>query len=557
MAIRVAHWRNAIRTENLKPGDRVAILLRNCPEWVIIDQAAMSLGLVTVPLYTRDRAGNAAYILRQAGVRLLFIQNARWWRRLAEAISDELWPPRVVIVDEDACSTERVGPDARTSTAADWLCPCDPEGAEPEVPQIGDVDALATIIYTSGTTGSPKGVMLSHRNILTSVYRLLVAMDVHQGDTLLSNLPLANALERTAGLLLPMLAGAEVAFARSATQICQDLQTVRPTMVIVVPRALERINENIQTQLKGFSNIARRLLFRAAVNVGWARFEHGEGRCPWHPKLLLWPFLQRKVADPTLNCLGGRIRVAASGSAPLPLKTARTFIGLGLPVLQVYGLTEASPVISVNPPHDNRPSSVGTPLPGIQARIGLDEELQVREPSKLLGYWDDVKATARNILPDGWLRTGDQARIEDGYIYITGRLKDILVLSTGEKIAPTPMEMAIAMDPLFEQVLILGEGRSYLTALLVLNADLWPTLAEEYGLRPNHQASFQDPLLRMAMLRRVHRTMANFQVYATIRRIELSLEPWTTANGLLTPTLKVKRDQVLSRFKDSVDAMYC
>jgi long-chain acyl-CoA synthetase len=550
-ALQVARWRDAMAREGLQPGDRVAILLRNCPEWVIIDQAALSLGLVTVPLYTDDRADNAAYILQDAAVRLLCIQDANRWRRLAEVLGADPWPQRVVIVDGREGTAAQPTADARAVTAADWLPATGTEQPQRE----GDPNALATIVYTSGTTGRPKGVMLSHHNILSNAHGALTVVDVYQEDVFLSFLPLSHTLERTASCFLPMLSGSEVAYARSVTQLGEDLQSIRPTAIIAVPRVFERVYARIQDQLRGRSALARRL-FALAVEVGWTRFEVQSGRRGWHPRLLLWPLLRRKVAAPVLERLGGRMRAAVSGGAPLPFEVARVFIALGVPLVQGYGLTETSPVISVNPLHDNRPKSVGVLLRGIRARIGPDDELQVMGPCNMLGYWNNHAATAKVIGSDGWLRTGDQARIEEGYIYITGRIKDILVLSNGEKVPPGDMEMALGLDPLFDQVLVIGEGRSYLTALVVLNGDLWPGLAREHGLAADDPASLHDPALHKEMLRRMRDALTDFPGYAKIRRVALSLEPWTIENGLQTPTLKIKRNQVLERHHLSVERMY-
>ncbi len=566
-ATAVERWRAAMSAEGLQPGDRVAILLRNCPEWVIIDQAALSLGLVTVPLYTDDRADNAAYILQDAAVKLLCIQDANRWRRLAAVVGDEPWPQRVVIVDGRDADREPMGRDTRAVAAADWLAraatrehpqagpQADPEQAAARPQRDGDPNALATIVYTSGTTGRPKGVMLSHNNILSNAHGALTVVDVYQQDVFLSFLPLSHTLERTASYFLPMLTGSEVAYARSVNQLAEDLRTIRPTVVIAVPRVFERVYQRINDQLEGRSPLARRL-FRLAVDTGWNRFEYSRGRRGWHPKLLLWPLLQRKVAAPVLERLGGRMRAAVSGGAALPFDVARIFIGLGLPLLQGYGLTETSPVIAVNPLQDNRPKSVGRLLRGIRVRIGPDEELQVKGPCNMLGYWNNHAATARVIDADGWLHTGDQARIDDGYLYITGRIKDILVLSNGEKVPPGDMEMALGLDPLFEQVLVVGEGRSYLAALVVLNADLWPGLARELGLQPEDPTSLDQPALHKEMLRRMRDALADFPGYAKIRRVSLTLEPWTIENGLQTPTMKIKRNTVLEHHRGAVERMY-
>jgi long-chain acyl-CoA synthetase len=262
------------------------------------------------------------------------------------------------------------------------------------------------------------------------------------------------------------------------------------------------------------------------------------------------------VASPVLDRLGGRLRITVSGGAPLSTEVARLFIGLGLPLLQGYGLTETSPVVSVNTLKNNDPASVGLPLRGVQVRIGENDELLVKGPNNMLGYWNNHAATAQVLGPDGWLHTGDQARIVDGHVYITGRIKDILVLSNGEKVPPADMEMAIGLDPLFEQVLVIGEGRPFLSALLVLNADLWTGLAQEYGLNPERSESLSDQRLVHDMLRRIQNALRDFPGYAKIRRATLLLEPWSVENGLITPTLKVKRGEVTKRYIRQVERMY-
>jgi long-chain acyl-CoA synthetase len=547
----VARWRQALSLEALNAGDRVAVLLRNCPEWVMFDQAALSLGLVTVPLYTDDRADNAAYIIQDAAAKVLLVQDANRWRRVADALGDSAYPQRVVLLESGAGAEQAAAGDPRVVASAQWL----PKSAPPLQPREADPRSLATIVYTSGTTGRPKGVMLSHHNILTNAHGGVTLIDVYREDVFLSFLPLSHSLERTAGYYLPMMTGSEVAYARAVAQLGEDLQSIRPTVIIAVPRVFERVYQRVQDQMAKRPAPVR-ALFNLAVKAGWRQFLRDQGRGGWHPLLLLWPFLRRKVAAPVLDKLGGRLRAAVSGGAPLPTGVAHTFIGLGLPLLQGYGLTETSPVIAVNPLKDNVPESVGVPLPGIQVRIGPDDELLVKGDTVMLGYWNNHAATARVLEQDGWLHTGDQARITDGHIHITGRIKDILVLSNGEKIPPADMEMAIAMDPLFDQAMVLGEGRSYLTALLVMNGDLWGGLAREYGLNPEDPKSLEDPQLLKDMLKRVRTALRDFPGYAKIRRAALALEPWSVENGLLTPTLKVKRPQVVDRYRDAIDRMY-
>ena len=547
----VARWRAALAREALNAGDRVAVLLRNCPEWVMFDQAAMSLGLVTVPLYTDDRAENAVHILQDADCKVLLIQDANRWKRLAPVIGDAVCPERVLILDESEQAQRAAAYDERVVQVCEWLPAEGPAWTQRDA----DPHSLATIVYTSGTTGRPKGVMLSHHNILANAHASVTMLDVYQEDLFLSFLPLSHTLERTGSYYLPMMAGSTVAYARSITQLASDLQTVRPTVIIAVPRVFERVYQRLQDQLEERPKPLR-ALFKLAVRVGWMDFERRQGRRGWHPALLLWPLLRRKVARPVLDRLGGRLRAAVSGGAPLPFEVAHLFIGLQLPLVQGYGLTETSPVVAVNPLEDNRPESVGVPLRGIQVRIGREEELQVKGPCNMLGYWNNHAATARMFTPDGWLRTGDQARLDGRHVVITGRIKDILVLSNGEKVPPADMEMTIGLDPLFDQVLITGEGRSYLSAILVLNAELWPGLARDYGLDPDRSESLAHPPLLRDLLKRIRDALVDFPGYAKVRRVTLTLEPWSIENGMLTPTMKIKRNRVLEHYHEAVQQMY-
>ncbi len=547
VAREVARWQAALEAERLRPGDRVAVALRNAREWVYLDQSALALGLVVVPLYVEDRADNIAYILQDCGARLLLVPDPAYWRRLAPLLNEAPSLDRILVANVKAGRMD----DARVRLVEEWL------GDVPPKPpaRLPDPHALASIVYTSGTTGRPKGVMLSHHNMLSIAYGALAMADCYPNDVFLSFLPLSHTLERTGGYYLPMMAGSSVAFARSVMQLAEDLRAVRPTMMIAVPRIFERFYDRIRQQLSRQSPAARRL-FDLTTRVGWRQFEYSRRRASWSPALLLWPLLRRLVADRIIGKLGGRLRLAVSGGAPLGAPVARTFLSLGLPLLQGYGLTETSPVISVNPPDDNDPASVGVPLPGVQVRIGRDSELLVKTPGAMLGYWNNPEATAEMFDEEGWLRTGDQARIEDGHIHITGRIKDILVLSNGEKVPPGDMEGAIALDGLFDQVMVMGEGHPFLSAILVLNPDQWPDTAREHGLDSDDSASLEDARLAAAMVARVGSLLKDFPSYAKVRRVVLSLEPWTVDNGLLTPTLKVKRRKVLERYQEAIGRVY-
>jgi long-chain acyl-CoA synthetase len=551
VAAEVARWQDALASEDLHPGDRAAILLRNGPEWVIFDQAAMGMGLVLVPLYTDDRPDNVAYILKDAAVKLLLVQDLGRWKRLTPAVSEDGCLQRVLVSDPGKDSKEAIEGDERLRSVVSWL----PAKGSPLRRRNGDPHQLASIVYTSGTTGRPKGVMLSHYNMLSVAHGALTVVDCYKEDVFLSFLPLSHTLERTAGYYLPVMTGATVAYSRSVGQLAQDLQIIQPTVMIAVPRIFERVYGRLKDQLTSKSKISRGL-FEMAVCVGWQRFLYRQGRGRWHSSLLLWPLLRRLVASKIIERLGGRLRAAISGGAPLSPDIAKVFIGLDVPILQGYGLTETSPVISVNSLNDNEPSSVGIPLHGVEVKVGENDELLVKSPGVMMGYWNNHAATSQMIDSDGWLHTGDQARIERNHIYITGRIKDILVLSNGEKVSPADMELAIALDPLVGQVMVVGEGRPFLTALVVVDGDFWPGLAQECGLDPMALESLRNGKVQSLLLSHIKDALRDFPGYAKIRKVTLLLEPWTVDNGLLTPTMKVKRIRVLEHHAKEVDAMY-
>ncbi len=549
----VGRWRAALRAEGFADGDRVAIRLRNGVEWVWFDQAAHAEGLVTVPLYTEDRPDNVAYVIADAAVRALLVLNLAQWEKVAPALAGTDSLERVLILE--ACEHHRksqaLAADERLRFVDDWLS----AGSVSLEKRAADPRSLAAIVYTSGTTGRPKGVMLSHVNILSIAHAAAVAVDCYQQDLFLSFLPLSHTLESTGGYCLPMMAGATVAYARSVNLLAEDLVTVQPTVLIAVPRIFERVHERIMAQLHKASPLARGL-FHLTVRAGWRRFLRQQRRCDWRPSLLLHPLLNALVARKIGARFGGRLRYAVSGGAALPAAISRTFIGLGVHILQGYGLTETSPVISVNRPANNDPASVGEPLPGVEVRIGDNDELQVKGPGIMLGYWNNHAATRAMIDADGWLHTGDQARIQDRRVYITGRIKDILVLSNGEKVPPADMESAILLDPLIDQVLVVGEGRSCLAALAVVNPDAWFGVAKELGLDPYDDASLQNERLHKKVLAGIQDRLRGFPGYAKVRRVRLLRDAWTVENGLMTPTLKLKRARILEELAGEVEAMY-
>ncbi|BDD88742.1 AMP-dependent synthetase/ligase [Desulfofustis limnaeus] len=548
-AVLVDRWRAGLQSEALGRGNRVAVLLPNGINWVCFDLAAQSLGLVVVPLYANDRPDNITYILEQTESRVLLCLGPFFRERLAMTLGSLQALQRIILVEEDPSPSLAPSTDPRVVELDTWL-PVDGQqaGAFPAA------EDLATIVYTSGTTGRPKGVMLSHRNMVSNAAAGLSCIPIYPDDLLLSFLPLSHMLERTAGYYLPMMAGASVAYARSIQLLSDDLAERQPTVLVAVPKIFEKLHSKIRIKLAEESP-AKQQLFNHAADIGWRSYLRRQGRASWSPNLLLHPLLDALVGRKVRGRLGGRLRVVISGGAALSFEVARTLIGLGITIYQGYGLTEASPIISVNRIEDNRPEGVGLLLPGLAAKTGEFDELLVRGPNVMLGYWRNPEATAAVLDAEGWLRTGDTARIEDGHLRITGRLKEILVLSNGEKVSPTDVETAIAADPLFEQNLVIGEGRPYLTVLAVLNAELWQQLAAQMGV-PADEASLADHTIRAMLLKRIEGCLKHFPGFAWIKDIHLSLNPWTIEQGFLTPTMKLRRKNILSAFHDEVERLY-
>jgi len=542
----VARWQQALISENLQKGDRVAVMLKNSLEWVLFDFAASGLGLVTVPLYVNDRPENFAYIIQSTETRVLLTGDIEQWKRIEE-VRDRLDSVQRIVTLQTVCEVDC---DPRLRQLDDWL----PANVDHDYQVlVDDPHSLLTIVFTSGTTGPPKGVKLSHDNILQNAYAGLQMVPVYQDDQFLSFLPLSHMLERTAGYYIPVMTGSCVAFVRSIDLLAEDLLEIQPTILVTVPRIFERIYNKMILKLADESWLARKT-FQLAVFSGWHHFQYHRNREPWAIQLLIWPLLKRIVGRKLERRLGGRLRLAISGGAPLSPPIAQTFIGLGIEILQGYGLTETSPIISVNTMEDNQPLSAGKPLPGVSVMIGDNHELLVKGPNVMLGYWNTEESI---IDQEGWLHTGDKVRIDKkDRIHITGRIKDIIVLSSGEKVPPEDLQLAIATDPLFEQVLVVGENRPAMTAVVVVNPSQWKLLAQRLNLSPADETALNSPSAKQFILNKIAFRLKEFPGYAKIYRVHATLDPWDIDSGLMTATLKIRRKQVLEKFHNEIEQLY-
>jgi len=549
---RVMEWRRAYAAMNLERGTRIGILMPNSIDHACADQAALANGLVPVPLHAIDTPGASAFILSDSRAQVLVTNKLTRWKQI-QAAGGDLQDLTAVIITEDEVDDET----SMVRGLSEWLAAGTHVVELPEGPKEDD---LAGIVYTSGTTGRPKGVMLTHGNIVSNVKATLECVFPQVGDIFLSFLPLSHTFERTAGYYLALATGCTIAYNRSVLLLADDLKTIRPTVIISVPRVYERIFARVQDKLKK-SRPAARYLFDWAVEIGWRDFcrrnhlpvEH-TGRA-WLDGLMR-P-LVRKVSSTLLDQFGGRLRIAISGGAALSSKVARTFCGLGLPIIQGYGMTEASPIIAGNNRTLNQPNTVGKPFNNVEVRLGEGDEIQIKGPSITRGYWNRPDATADAFTEDGWFRTGDVGGFNElGLLSIKGRIKEIIVTSTGEKVPPADLEAAIETDPLFSQCYVIGENRPYLSLITVVNPDEWASFAKSCGVDPADPASLDNPSVKTSALKRAKTAAGEFPHYALPRAVVLTQEPWTIENGLITPTLKLKRGPLSKKFANVIAQLY-
>ena len=518
-AAEVGRWQAALAKENLKPGDRVGLCSRNRVEWMCFDQAALGLGLVVVPLFYNDRPDNMAYCLTDAGAKLLLLEDGKLWETMRTQVKTL---ERVVCLNDVPAAT-----DARAVSLKQWL----PKKGAALQPSPARADELATLVYTSGTTGRPKGVMLSHRNIVSDLRAVLEAVPeiCGQPQRFLSFLPLSHMFERTAGYYVPMCmdANAQVIYARGILELGEDMVSQKPTIIVSVPRIFERVYTKVEENLPPGST--KRKLFEKTVDIGWKRFKKEASL----REQLLWPVLNALVAKKLRARLGGELEYIFLGGAALAPHLLKIFTGVGLTFIHGYGLTETAPIAACNRMADNDPMSVGHPVPGVETRVAGNGELHVRGPIVMLGYWNNQAATDAVLEQDGWFHTGDIVEMREGRIYIRGRVKDVIVLTNGEKVPPGDAEQAIGRDTVFDQVMVVGDGRAHLGLLVVSK------LENEREL-----------------CRRANAQLKDFPGYAKIRHLTRVSESWTVENGMITPTLKLKRNMIEERYAKEIEAMY-
>ena len=537
----------------LKPGDKVALLSENRPEWVMTDLAVLSAGGVTVPIYTSLPPDQIRFMINSADAKIVVCSNRDLGRKV-EAVRNRLPSVEHVVLlqgeaPESTLTLENVlDRGRRIEELSPGLFERSAEAVRP-----GD---LASIIYTSGTTGLPKGVMLSHANFVSNIDSLTAVVDFREDDTVLSFLPLSHVLERTATFIF-IHRGSTIAYAESVEAVAANLVEVRPTIVISVPRLFEKIYVKVMDQVLSGSRL-KRAVFVWALGTG----KKFAARVIAHepvPKLLAFKrSLARKLVFTKItDRTGGRMRFFVCGGAPLSKDIAEFFYALGLVILPGYGLTETSPVLTGNTLNDYRFGTVGKAIPGVELRIAEDGEILARGPNVMLGYHKNESDT-REVMKDGWFHTGDIGRLDgDGFLAITDRKKDIIVTSGGKNVAPQPIESLIQTSPLVANVVVVGSNRKFISALVVPDFDKLETYARAEGIPFRDRAELcRRPEVAEFLLAEVSRATPDLAPFERVKKIAVLDRDFEFERGEVTPTLKVKRNIVEQKYTDLIDSLY-
>ena len=540
-------------------GDRVAILSDSRPEWMVTDLGTLTAGGVSVPVYTTLPPTQVGYILAHCGAKVVVVADASQAAKVREERHRLPDLEHVVVID-----VEEGGPAQGEQTYAGVvdsghrrLMAENGLGREfKERTQAVEPDALATIIYTSGTTGQPKGVMLSHRNFLSNIVDVNQVIDINDGDTALSFLPMSHAFER-AVIYLYLYTGASIAFAEAIETLGRDMQRIQPTVMTGVPRVYEKLRARILEAVASAPRV-RQALFAWALGVGHAAATARlGGQEPGALTSAQLGLADRLVLSKIRDRTGGRLRFVVSGSAPLSREVAEFLYAAGIPVLEGYGLTETSPVLTANPLGRARIGSVGPALPSVDLRIADDGEILARGPNLMVGYYDNAEATA-GVIRDGWFHTGDIGTLDgDGYLSITDRKKELIVTAGGKNVAPQPIEALLKRDPIVAEAMLIGDRRRFIAALLVPDFAALAQRLKAERLEPGEP----DALVGRADVRALFAPVveeANRELasYEQVKQFALLPAEFSVTGGELTPTLKVKRRVVEERWQSVIDEIY-
>ncbi len=554
LASRVRNLAKALIARGIEPGDRVLLACENRPEWCIAHFAIMSSGAITVPAYTTHTEHDYTHLLNDSGAKAVVISSAQLGKRCLPAVAKAPDCRFVISLEPQEAAL------GQGQALCDWAEE-EAAGAEAEVDLDGrlaalDKDAACIFIYTSGTGGTPKGVMLSHRNIFTncgSAFDLLSSFGIEEAQqTFLSFLPLSHSYEHAAGLCFPLSIRAQIYYAESVEKLAANMAEVRPTLMTAVPRLYESMRQRILSGLK-HQPALRQKLFHKTVELGLKR---AAGERLGLIDGLKDKVLERLVREKVRQRFGGRLQALVSGGAALNPEIGNFFQALGLTLLQGYGQTESSPVVSCNRPNKVKMASVGPPLDGVTVKIAEDGEILVQGDNVMLGYWQAPDATD-TVIQNGWLHTGDVGHLDDdGYIYITDRKKDILVVSGGDNVSPARLEGLLTMEAEIEQACVVGDRKPYLVALIVPSKAAVDDWAKAKGVAAELSQLAKDPAFREHMGEVVGRTNAKLSVIERIRRFALASDGFTIDNEMMTPTMKIRRHKILAAYGPALEALY-
>jgi long-chain acyl-CoA synthetase len=537
--------------EGIRPGDRVAILGSTRPTWTLVDCAAMLAGATVVPLYQTNSPEECEYVLEHSGSRVVVCEDAEQLAKV-QAVRDGLPDLEHVVAFDPVAGARSLG-DLRERGAT--VAPGAIEDAQRQV-EPGDV---ATIIYTSGTTGPPKGCMTTHANVRAAVsaYARRLGLDTGDPVRIFFFLPLAHSLTRV-GQFIGLEVGATLAYwSADPARVLDELAEARPTHVPTVPRVLEKIHTRALARVEDGPEIKRALFRRALATGGAVRRLERAGETPGALMRIRHALGDRLVLSKVRGLFGPDLRFALTGAAPVAPEILEFFDACGLLVLEGYGMTESTAAATVNVEQEFRFGTVGRPLPGFEVRIADDGEILLRGPHIFAGYHRDPEATRQTLDADGWLHSGDLGALDpDGYLRITGRKKDLIITSSGKNVSPSNLENALRETRWISQAVVYGDNKPYLVALLTLDPEEAPALAERLGIEPDIPAMAANPEVRRLVQETVDEVNQRFARIEQVKRFEILETDLTQAAGHLTPTMKVKRPAVHREFAERFEALY-
>jgi long-chain acyl-CoA synthetase len=545
-----------LRGLGVEKGDRVAILSENRPEWAYADLASLCAAAIDVPVYATLLPAQVLYLLNDSEAKVCFVSSPAQAQKVLEVRAQAKALKHVILFDPAPVAGTLPLAELRAKGKA--ALARDPGAVRARSAEVVPED-VATFIYTSGTTGDPKGVMLTHANLVSNVLSAVASFaGIGPDDTALSFLPLCHVFERMGGHYLMLHKGVTIAYAESVEKVPENMLEVKPSLMLSVPRLYEKIYARVNEKVAGDPPL-RQKIFRWALKVGRERFRHEVERTPTPFGLGLEAALADALVFKKIKArTGGQLRLFVSGGAPLSREIAEFFGAVGLVILEGYGLTETSPVISVNLPHRMKPGTVGPPIEGVEVKIAEDGEILTRGPHVMKGYYKKPEATAEAIDKEGWFHTGDVGVIDpDGFLVITDRKKDILVTSGGKNIAPQPIENKLKTNPFIAEVVMVGNRRHFPTALVIPSFEALEKWARAKGIAfASREELVRKPEVQDHYQREIERYSADLAPFEKIKKVAILPREFSLENGELTPTLKVKRRVVEQRYKDVIDGLY-